>query len=323
MNVNWFTAYSGQIDEALAYLPESEMFSRALNRRLLSMPRREALKIALVSEHGVPVAVMGLVKRNAVSLEPMTNWLVPGSVFTVAPGRRVDAAAALNRELGIAWWRMEEALPAGPLIHALETVPVHVMADLAGREEFWRSTGLLGYLKRARDRTRHLEVKIGVPEVADQIITGWRRRWAGGDGNDDLARSRKLIAEELEPLGKHVTMGLFDHGTLVAGQVNFIHRNALVAGLSYLSPEYRRLAAGVRLIDEFFNYAQERGLKEADIGGGARYKAKWAPPGGTRAFFIVANPRLRAASQLARSVKRAFVAAAPPVGSEHRPHVWI
>lgn len=79
----------------------------------------------------------------------------------------------------------------------------------------------------------------------------------------------------------------------------------MVAGVSYVSDHYRRLGAGVRMIDAVFDEADRRGIKAFDLGGGADYKQKWAPIGGERAKFSVASPTLRMVRRMTHIVRSA------------------
>ena len=303
LKVSWFDHVAGEVDDALAALPECAMCPHDLYRALVQTPRPARVRIALVADGDGPVAVIGLAQSGALAWEPITNWLFPGEGFPARPGRAVDALAALGVEAPVAWWRMGAPPPRGPMIHDLDVTPAHRLDDLAKREEFWRSTDYLRHIKNIRNRTRGLELRIGVPEIAEQVAAGWFGKWISGDSADPQVRARVLIADALEPLGRHITVGLFDDGKLAAGSTNFIHNGELVAGILYMPDEYRRLGAGVRLIDVMFQIAEERGLSAFDLGGAAEYKRKWAPPVGERVSFVVAPPGVRFARKLAAKAK--------------------
>lgn len=290
----WFDALSGEAEAALAALPACEMCPHPIYRQLAALPREGRVRIALVSEAGAPVALVALVRRARWEWEPIGNWLFPGPNFPCQPGRHVEALIAIGAEIPVAWWRMPQAPPQGPRIHDLNISPVYRMDDIAGREAFWRSTDYLRHVKNIRNRSRGLELRVGAPEFAEEIAAGAQEKW-GGARDDYEVHARTLIAQAREPEGAHVTVALLDNGKLAAGSTNFIHQGALVAGILYTPDEFRRIGAGVRLIDVMFDVAEARGLSAFDMGGGAEYKRKWAPPVGERASFTIAPPALRLA----------------------------
>jgi hypothetical protein len=245
--------------------------------------------------------------------EPLGNWLFPGGEFPARAGAYVDALKALKLEVPVAWWRMADAPPNGDRIDSLRVEPVYRLDDLSQREAYWRSTNYFRHIRAARNRTTALEARIGVPEYAEAIAAGWRTRWTASPAGDPEVRNRAILARALEPLGRHLTIGLFDDGKLAAGCTNFIHRGALVAGVLHVPEAYRAVSAGVRLIDLAFEEGARRGLSGFDMGGGADYKLKWAPAIGERARFTIAGPAhvrlLRGLAGMAKRVLRPGAAA--------------
>jgi len=297
LKVTWLDPADAALDRAIAALPACEACPHDIYLRLIRLPQAREVRAVLVEDGAGPVAIAGLARQYRLVWEPVTNWLFPGAPFPAVAGRHIEAMAALRMEAPMAWWRAGPA-PHGANIHDLEITPVHRLDDLAKREEFWRSTDYLRHIKNIRNRAKGLEVRIGVPEIAEEVVAGWFDKWTNGDRAHPQVRGRVVLADALEPLGAHVTVGLFDDDKLAAGATNFIHNGALVAGILYAPDAYRRLGAGIRLIDVMFDVAAERGLSAFDMGGGAEYKRKWAPAIGERASFTVAPPAVRLARRV-------------------------
>jgi GNAT superfamily N-acetyltransferase len=310
--VHWADTLDSHVDAALRYLPHSDLCSAEAYRRLLGTKTAEYTKIAVVSENGEPIAVSGMIQRGRLLWEPMSNWLHPGLTFPTITGRHVQALAALGVKVPLAWWRMPGDPGDGPYIRDVKLKPTYRMTNIAAREEFWRSTDYLRHIKNIRNRTRHLEIRVGGNEFTKAIVTGWHKTWLG-DNEDTMAiAGRVALADVLEPAGKHVTVALLDKGKLVAGSTNFIHEGALVAGVSYLDKEYRKLGAGVRMIDTVFAVAEQKGLSMFDLGGGAEYKQKWAPESGYRAKVTIMPPHIRGLERCERAARRWFGRIAAP-----------
>ena len=199
---------------------------------------------------------------------------------------------------------MGEPVPDDPAIGDVSIKPTYRMQDIAGREEFWRSTDLRRNIKNIRNRTARMRVEVGNLAHVAPVVSEWHGRWARGDADDIAVRARLAIAHALEPAGAHVTVALLDGDEIAAGATNFVHRGEMVAGVSHVSPKYRQLGVGVRLIDAVFDVAEQRGLTTFDLGGGADYKQKWAPIGGERAEFNVASARVRLLRRISRFAKR-------------------
>lgn len=289
LKVSWYNDTTGAVDEALNYLPEGDLCPTDLYRSLLSIKTSESMRIVVVSDDGQPIAVSAMVRRGRFVWEPLTNWLFPGNPFPFAEGRNIEALSALDRQVPLAWWRMNNLPSTDHRITNIEIKPTYRMTDIARREEFWKSTDYLRHIKNIRNRTQRLEVRVGATEFAKQIVGGWHRKWIDGNDASSAIAYRVRLAEALEPVGKHITVALLDDGKLIAGSTNFVHQGALVAGVSYLDPEYRKLGAGVRMIDTVFDVAEQRGLLAFDLGAGADYKAKWAPQSGSRAKFTISH----------------------------------
>jgi GNAT superfamily N-acetyltransferase len=305
LKVSWHTSVTAEVEEALFVLPECETCPHDLYRKLLTLPRHEPMRIAVVREAGQPIAVAGTLPRSRLSADSLTNWLFPGTAFPVLSSRRLAALKALGREVHLSWWRMGEPVPNDPAVADVDIKPTYRMEDISRREEFWRSTDLRRKIKNIRNRTTRLRVEVGNLSHVAPIVAGWHAKWTGGDPGDAIVRARIAIAHALEGEGRHITLALLDGDEIAAGSTNFVHRGELVAGVSYMSDNYRQLGVGVRMIDAMFDEAGRRGIKAFDLGGGGDYKQKWAPIGGERAKFSVASPALRMMRRMTHIVKSA------------------
>jgi len=216
----------------------------------------------------------------------------------------IAALAAINREVPLSWWRMNRQVPEDRCVRNVEVLPTYKMDQIPSREDYWRRTNYLRTIKNARNRCKNLEVVVGDTRFAHEVIAGWHVKWTGGEADDDIVRRRVLLADALENEGRHLTVCLLDNGRLVAGSTNFVHRGELVAGVLYVSPDYRRLSAGVRLIDIAFDLAESRGLAAFDLGGAADYKKVWAPEDGWRAKFIVSSSSANNAARAVQTLQR-------------------
>jgi len=203
-----------------------------------------------------------------------------------------------------------------PGIHELNTVPVHRMV-IADREAYWRRGRQWRNVQVARRKCAELTVRVNAPGDAAWVIESWARKWAvdGKAVNDAAVRARIMIAEYLEPLGKHVTIVLSDGRGPLAGGTTLVHGPTLVAGVLYRDPGVGNLPTGVALIDRTFEHGAAAGFLVFDLGGGHDYKSKWAPEEGTRSDVVVSSSTAWHALQAvrwARNTARTAVARATP-----------
>lgn len=306
LDVSWFSRWSSELDAALDCLPDLEMCSRDLYRALTETPDRREKRIALVTEHGSPFAVIALRRQTRLTWAPSLQWLVPGPSFPVRPGKSVAALSALGRSIPVAWWRMDEPLPSIPGIRSLTTEPVFRMRLPCDREAFWRQTRYLRRIRNIRNRCSAFAWAINPPGGARWVIANWAAKWRVDGGLDGVVRDRIMVAEALEARGQHHTIALFDGDRMIAGSTNFAHRGELVAGTLYGDPAYRDHHVGVRTIDQTFSFAAERGFAAIDIGRGNTYKHQWAPEDGSLSTFVVAPGRLWRLQRIVALIRRSL-----------------
>jgi len=286
-----------------------------LYRKLLSRPSGDRRRIALVKHRGEPVMLAGLRRHSRFVWEPVGNWHAPGPVFPFRPQHMYRALRSISLEMPLAWWRTGMALPDGPAVQSVETSPTYRMKLDCDPEGYWRKTGYLPTVKRMRNRCNSFTVKTNHPGTAAWVIRNWRQRWSPIEHTDNDSRAdlsdRIMVAEELEKIGRHVTISLFDGDRLVGGTTTFVHQGELVAGVMHCEPEYRAQGPGVRLIELSFQFGIGQGLQAIDIGGKADYKKKWAPEDGTRSRVVVAPLSVQYLRKVASTVRalagRAYV----------------
>jgi hypothetical protein len=288
LRVTWFDGWHPALEEALQSLPEMETCPHELFRLLVQNPGPARKRAALVSEKGVPVAVVGLRQRGHYSWEPVTQWIVPGAIFPAQPGYLVRALEALGRDLWVAWWRMGGPPPFSPLIRSMESMPTHRMHSCQDFEQYWRETSHFKTVRRVRNRCRDLTLAINKPGAAAWTIRNWQSTWLDHPTSADPGLSdRILVAEYLERHGRHFTLSLLDGDRLAGSATLTVQHRDLVAGVLYREPEYDPYGIGNRLVDLSFCFAAEHGYETLDIGGGHDYKKHWAPQEGERWWFNI------------------------------------
>lgn len=286
LDVVWFDGWHPALDEALPGLPEIESCPHELFRLLIQNPGPAHKSSALVTERGVPVAVLGLRQRGRYSWEPVTQWIVPGAIFPAKPGYLIPALEAARQEVWVAWWRMEHAPPPSKLMRCLESTPTYRLHCSGDFEKYWRENGYFKTIRRTRNRCRNLTLAINSPGSAEWTIRNWQARWSEDPASVDPSLSDRILAAEfLASRGRHYALLLLDGDVPVGGATMTVQNRDVVAGVLYREPQYDRLGVGVRLIDLSFSFAAENGFEVFDLGGGHDYKKHWAPQQGERWWF--------------------------------------
>ena len=306
LKVSWFDSWHPALDEALQVLPEDKTYPHELYRLIIQNSGSAKKKTALVTYGGTPVAVVGLRQKGQHSWEPVTQWIIPGIVFSSKPEYIPAVLDALRVEVWVAWWRMENVLPISKLMRYLEATPTYRMRCSEDIEQYWRDNGYFKTIRRMRNRCKDFKPKINSPGSAEWTIKNWEAKWRlNPELIDPSLTDRILAAKYLEERKLHYCLTLFDQDTLIGGATITAHKKDLVAGVLYYEPNYRRYGVGDRLIDLCFNFAIENGFETFDIGGGHEYKKRWARQDGERWWFnICPEPlyRIKQASRWARRV---------------------
>jgi hypothetical protein len=309
LNVTWFDAWHPALDEALCSLPEAETCPHELYRLLLQSHGSTAKKAALVSERGVPVAVVGLRHRGHHSWEPVTQWITPGVVFPARPQYHLPTLEALGIDVWTAWWRVEHKPPTSQLIRQMDCTATHRLQLTEDYEKYWHETGLFKTIRHVRNRCRELTLESNAPGAAEWTIRNWEAKWRGDCACADASLpDRVLAAKYLQKRGQYYTLTLSDHGVRAGGATIAVHGKDLVAGVIYRDPHYDHHGIGDRLIELSFAFGAERGFQTFDMGGGHGYKKHWARQEGEHWLFELCPEPLFIAKQAAgwaREVKNA------------------
>lgn len=288
LKVAWFDNWHPALDVALKDLPELDACPHELLRMMIRNPSSVRKKIALVTEHGTPVAVVGLRQKGRFSWEPIMQWIIPGEPFPSKPGYMMRIMEALNTEIWVAWWRTKAPPPSSPLIRYLDSTPTFRMPGHEDFERFWRDNGYFKTIRRVRNRCKDFNLKINESGSAAWTIKKWEEKWRSQPSQvDPSLPDRILAANYLEAHGRHYTLSLFDGDILIGGATMTVHGRDLVAGVLYNDPQYRKHGIGDRLIDLSFSFVLEKGFEAFDIGGGHEYKKHWAPQSGQRWWFHI------------------------------------
>ena len=306
LKVTWFDNWHAVLDEALDSLPEMEACPHDLFRRLVQTHGAAQKRAALVTEHGSPVAIVGLRKIGRYRHELVTWVIVPDSIFPAQSGYLIPALEALGVETIVGWRRMDSAPPPSPLMRNRELIPVHQMQCSADFEEYWRTSasGHWNTIKKCRKRCQDLVFAVNTPGAAEWTIQNWGKTW---NMEPVLLEDSLMIARYLENRGRHYTFLLLDQGKPVAGHTFVPHRNDFVWQQTYRDPAYDSHGVGTRLMDLTFHWAAEAGFETIDLGGRHEYKSRWAPPDGELWIFTICPEPLFRAKQAfdwARSARR-------------------
>jgi hypothetical protein len=303
LKARFFDNWESDLDHALRHLPEHELLShQAFRALMLSEADRAKRKLALVTDRGEPVAVVGLKNRQG-WWEPVTQWIIPGVLFPVKSSDAIAAVlAALQLEIRIGWWRWEIPPPEAGWIKDVVSMPSHGSALDESVEKYWRDTDFFKDVRYFRNRCRGMSLGVNLAGARERTIRSWSAKWSR-DGAQELPglTDRLLITEELEKRGKFFTLSLLD-GEAPAAEWNvLVHRGDLVAYLNYRNPKYDRQGAMTHLMDRSITWAIENRFTRIDVGGSYDYKKAWFPVNGLKWEFNV-KPRLSRLKARARKL---------------------
>lgn len=298
LRVTWYDHWHPVLDEALQELPEQDNCPHELYSMLVQNPGSVPKRTALVTEQGVPRAVVGLRQIGRYQWEPITQWIIPGIVFPAQPEYVIPVLEVIGVDVWVAWWRMETPPPPSRLMRYQESTPVYRMSFSGDFEQYWRKNKYFKTIQHKRNRCQEFTVAVNSPGSAEWVIKNWDGKWRDQPTAVSPSLSDRIMAANyLESRKQHYTIALLDGDTLIGGATNTVHGNDLVAGVIYREPKYDWHGVGVRLIDLVFSFAAENGFETMDIGGGHSYKEKWAPQEGERWQFNICPEYLYRAKQ--------------------------
>lgn len=315
LRVDWFDRWHSDLDAALSALPELETCPNELYRELATRPIASRKRIALVTRHDQPIAVIGLRWEEPV-WTPVTTWIVPGALFPVRPGMVLPALAALRCRVSTAWWRQAEPPPDSALLNVFALTPTRILTCGEGFEEYWRESGLATDLKRAKKKCASFRLELNHPGAAEWVIRMAAQRWAAS-GSEELRSTDKLSAARYwAPRGRLFSHSLLDGDRIVAADVSFAHRRVLVGLVNYRDPEYHRYSVGTRLLEIVHRWAADSGFEQQDFGGGFAYKERWAPAVGSHCQFVL-RPSPLDLPRVAEAMGRRLRIVIAKIGSQH------
>lgn len=302
--ITWFDHWHPKLDEALEQLPELDACPHELFRLLVQNPVSARKRTALITERGVPVAVVGLRQRGAHSWDLVTQWIVPGGLYPAKPGYQVSALTALQVDVWVGWWRMERPPPPSPLIRYSESKPTYRMRCAEDHEAYWRQTSHFKTVRQNRNRCSKFALAVNPPGGAEWVINRWGAKWQTNPLYPDPSLSDRIVAAKyLEKHGRYFSLLLLDQENPIGGATLSVHQKDLVAGVLYRDPEYESYGVGGRLIDLSFAFASESSFETLDIGGLEGYKKYWAPEAGARWWFNLCPEPLFRVKQISERVR--------------------
>lgn len=317
--ITWFERWHPALDEALEQLPQLDACPHELFRLLMQNPVCTRKRTALVTERGVPVAVVGLRQRGGYSWDLVTQWIVPGGLFPAKPEYIVPALTALQVDVWVAWWRMERPPLSSPLIRYSECTPTYRMRCSEDYENYWRQSSHFKTVRQNRNRCQKFSFVVNPPDGAEWTISRWKEKWYDNPSLTDASLSDRIVAAKyLEKRGKYFSLLMFDQDTPIGGATLSVHKNDLLAGVLYRDPQYESYGVGVRLIDLCFAFAAESSFETLDIGGLEGYKKYWAPQEGERWWFNICPELLYRAKQLSNGARQVRVKAGGWINKQAR-----
>lgn len=299
----WLDRWSPAIESAVQLLPEAELCPRDLHLSLLERNLAAGGRVALVEHAGEPAAVIGLEREGRLRWRTSTSWLVPHFVCAAADDMVLPAIGSLDAEIAVGWWGMPVE-PSHPTIRETHVKPTSRLA-VSERESFWRSNKMWHTIVRARNRCASLQLRIDEPSDAEWVVRSWAEKWSTPENPRPrrTAEAQIEIARRLTPAGRYVTLVLHDDGRPLVGATSFIDGEICIAGVLFRDESVGNLPTGVRIIDESFQYAEQAGIRELNLGGGYSYKSKWAPTVGADLDIVLAPTMRHLAYKLTRALR--------------------
>lgn len=286
---NRFEQISAEVDLALTSLQTPAAWPLDLYRLLFELAPRDRRALFVCLDNDEPVGVLALAQDDRATWEPVTQWILPGWIGPMTPERTLQIASAVPVRTRFAWWRMPSAPPPpGGRVRSVGVQPTCAMAMSADFEAYWKHTGQLRSIRKARTRCSGLTFGINLPGAARWAITRADELWRTDSRRPTPQMAGRIAAAEyLEPRGQHFTLTLQDGDRWVAGDTYVVDGNDLVAQCTWRDRAYDHHGVGVRLLDLGLHWARQRKFGSVDLGGGYDYKRKWAPECGTKATVLV------------------------------------
>lgn len=315
LRVTWFRQWCQELGAAVDQLPEMSACPRELYTELVTLRSPTEKQIALVSRRGEPVAVI-CVRHRERDWVPVTHYVLPGAVAPALPGFLFPALLALGRDLRVAFWRLPAAPTGDPWVRQIESAETYQLDLSSAFEAYWKSTGQIRRVQKARKRCSKLDVVFDHPGSGAQTVREWEKQWRepGAPPRSDLLERTRAV-EYLEKHKRAHTVAARDGDDMVAALTLIVHNGDIVWQYSYRDSRYDRYSVGHYLFDIAIHWAAREGYAKFDFG--AEYptqKRLWAPANGKKLEYHIRPPLLDMRAGLAwrmRSLARRVGLATP------------
>ncbi len=171
-------------------------------------------------------------------------------------------------------------------------------------DAYWRSTGALPNIRRARKRTIEISVVHDDPATMNWCIDTWETRWAGNPSDEaGAADDQRSVWPHLLKRGTLTTTALVSPGgTPVAANVCLIDGDTMIGLTSArdLSSPAVGSSVGTLALIECWDHARAAGLAKVDAGSYDDYKRRLMVPGRT-AYEVEIAPRIIASRTVTRA----------------------
>jgi hypothetical protein len=299
---------SRTIEDALKELPENADWLGLF--KVLLEPRGPEKRTALVLDREGPVGVVLLRSNGPMHWELAGNWIIPGFLFPVREGCVYPALEALGLQIDVGWWRYPEPPPSGSTIQNFNTRTRHQMDCRTDFDAYWKQSGHLHTVRQAQRKCKDFTLKLNPVGGAEWTIRNWEEKWRSDPKvSQPGLEDRIAVAKFLEQSGRHNTHVLFDGENPIVGITHVVHRDCVVAQVTYRHPDYDAYKAGTHTYEAVFRWAAQSGYATIDIGGGFSYKDRWAPAAGSSEFTseFTIEPVVGQALKVSRWLKRKWL----------------
>jgi hypothetical protein len=303
LKVKWFSAWHPMLDEALAVLPEMETCPHELFGEIMRNPSPTAKRMGIVTDGGGPLGVVGLRRRRG-CWEPAGQGVTPMAFVPCQPGAEYRVLAATRLALRVNYWPGE--VPRERWVRDVHPYAVYTMPTNRKLEEHWRTSHQWRVMRTARQRTAGMKfaVESGGTSLG-QVVQLWARKWAAHPDQETLrAPDIALAGEYYQRHGAYITATLRKDGELTAGTTCFLWKGTLITQTHWTSPQYRWHGSGTRVLELLYRWAQDRGLRCIDLGGGGGYKRDVGIPQGWRTNFQIVPPLHYAVLRTGRRIRQ-------------------
>lgn len=274
--VQRFDRWNDALDQALAALPEHRLCPHALYREMATTPSKARRRFFIIRHQDEVVAVIGCRQHDPVydRWTTLGEFQIPGFIFPHQPGHDLVAlgrATGCLRQLVI--WPINNTV-------AIDDAPRErqrsYVFDLRNNlEAFWKKTGHLKTVLRARRKCKNMTLKVNAPGALEWMFENWEKSWRTPFHGD--AEERICVGRALEQSGRHVTLSLWDGDRLVVANSFVIDGDTAYSLITHRDRSYVCSFVGTHLTDRAYHWMQAAGVRYYDMMPGFDYKARWAP----------------------------------------------